>query len=461
MIQGRDDVHISNINSPKQVVLGGNTAAIKNLGNRLKEAGYRSTLLRVSMAFHSPIMRVIHDELEAYVASIQFQPPQIPVISNTTMAPYPSDPGEIRRILMAHLESTVYWMNNVQTLWNDYGARVFVEVGPGYTLSNLITDTLPESTCIQTCLPSAEGLTYKTALAQLFVQGHLKVHEEPRFVSLSASRKRPSFGKPVSVPLDPTTATMGKTSSATGEALDQQDLTERLIRIIMDATGFNRDEIQPDMDLRKDLSIRSSRLPIIMDAAERQFGITIELEDFIQVRTVKDIAQQIAEVISRQQGTGLQPATKAVDHGSVRDGILKPSEDGASLKRLVFSLVPMALPAAVPMELSPGESVLLLSPGSNDEIAGDAGDILRRDYGVDTIPLRFTQGKLGPGKEGRDILTDEGSVKVSERISGMASLAGMVITVPRNAGKVTRHGGCVAASPGVRLTPQGISRIAG
>ncbi len=191
MIQGRDDVHIGNINSPNQIVLSGNTEAVKDLGKRLKEMGYRATLLRVSMAFHSPIMKVIHDELEAYVASIPFHSPQIPVISNTTMAPYPSDPDEIRRILMAHLESTVHWMNNVQTLWNDYGVRLFVEVGPGETLSNLIADTLPESACIQTCLPSAEGLTYKTALAQLFVQGHLKVEGEPRFVSLSAFRKAP------------------------------------------------------------------------------------------------------------------------------------------------------------------------------------------------------------------------------------------------------------------------------
>ncbi len=55
------------------------------------------------------------------------------------------------------------------------------------------------------------------------------------------------------------------------------------------------------MDLRRDLSIRSSRLPIIMDAAERQFGITIELEDFIDVRTVKDIAQRISKD-NRQAG---------------------------------------------------------------------------------------------------------------------------------------------------------------
>ena len=105
------------------------------------------------------------------------------------MAPYPSDPGEIKRILMAHMESTVHWMNNVQTLWNSCGFRLVVEVGPGDILSSLIADTLPESLCLQTCLPTVESHTYQTALAQLFVHGHLKVRGEPRFVSLSASRK--------------------------------------------------------------------------------------------------------------------------------------------------------------------------------------------------------------------------------------------------------------------------------
>jgi malonyl CoA-acyl carrier protein transacylase len=138
MIQGRKDLYIGNINSPNQIVLSGGTEAVRDLGDRLRGMGYRATLLRVSMAFHSPIMNVIHDELDAYITSIQFHSPQIPVISNTTMAPYPSDPDEIKRILMAHLESTVHWMNNVQTLWNDYGIRHFVEVGPGETLSNLI-----------------------------------------------------------------------------------------------------------------------------------------------------------------------------------------------------------------------------------------------------------------------------------------------------------------------------------
>ena len=438
MVQGRDDVHISNINSPKQVVLSGRTEAIKIFGNSLKEMGYRATMLRVSMAFHSPIMRVIHDELEAFIASIAFHSPQIPVISNTTMEPYPSDPDDIRRILMAHLESTVHWMNNVQTLWHNYGVRLCVEVGPGDILSNLIADTFPEVACIQTCLPSVEGLTYKTALAQLFVQGHLKVRRGPRFVSLSAFRKTPTSGRNI---------LNGQASHAPAEmhghqepshqvnwhqAHGHQDHIEALIQIIMDTTGFNREEIQPDMDLRRDLSIRSSRLPIIMDAAERQFGIIIELEDFINVRTVRDIAQKISEIVARKAGKGcpsLPPDTKATGPGLVRDENLKPLQDEASLKRLVFKSVPLELSTSATIKLGQDEKVLCLSPDRNEEIAKNVRDIFRQDYGVDTIPMLFMKVN-DTGEEGHDIFTDEGSCKVSEKISVSESLAGMVITLP-------------------------------
>jgi malonyl CoA-acyl carrier protein transacylase len=424
MIHGRADVHIGNINAPNQVVLSGHTEAVKRLGERLKEMGYRFTLLRVSMAFHAPAMRVIHDELEAYVASLPFHAPRIPVISNTTRTPYPSDPDEIRRILMAHLESTVHWMANVQTLWNDYGIRLFVEVGPGDILSNLIADTLPESACIQTCLPPAEGLIHTTALAQLFAEGHLKVRGEPRFVFLPASRKAPT-----SLPSAPAISD-GQASPALAEAPARQDHMEALIRIIMEATGFNRDEIQPDMDLRRDLSIRSSRLPIIMDAAERHFGITIELEDFLQVRTVKDIAQRISAIVASQEGAGLRTAAQAAESGAARAEIPEPLQEEASLKRLIFNLAPVDLPASIPMELSPGESVLLLAPDMDDGTAKRAGDLLRRDYGVDTFSMPFMPERLGPGKEGHDILTAEGAARASERISRVASLVGMVITLP-------------------------------
>jgi malonyl CoA-acyl carrier protein transacylase len=531
MMRGQEHIYIGNINSPNQIILSGNTEVVKNLGRQLKEKGFRFTLLRVSMAFHSPIMRVIHEELDAFVATIPFHAPTIPVISNTTKAPYPSDSVEIRRILMAHLESTVHWKNNVQTLWDDYGIRHFVEVGPGDILTNLITDTLPDSACIQTCIPPAERLSYTTALAQLFVQGHLKVRREPRFVSISIARKAPASGRsagtvgaapakapglpdpiealiqiimdatgfnrdeiqpdmdlrrdlsirssrlpiimdaaehhfgitieledfiqvrtvrdiaqkiaeivarkqgtnpPSAAPAVPSAPAIadGQAVPAPAETPELPDSIEALIQIIMDATGFNRDEIQPEMDLRRDLSIRSSRLPIIMDAAERHFGITIELEEFIQVRTVKDIAQKISELVARKNGTSQQPAMKTAQSGVAQKETQKPLQDEASIKRLVFKSVLMERSAPAPIQLSRGESVLILSPGRDDEIAKNVGDLFRQVYGADTIPLQFLKAS-GAGQEGYDLLTDEGSRQVSQRMSSVASLAGMVLALPK------------------------------
>ena len=197
-------------------------------------------------------------------------------------------------------------------------------------------------------------------------------------------------------------------------------------------------------------------------AVEHHFGITIELQDFIHVRTVKDIAQKISEIVARQEGAGPRPATEAVDPGAVQDEILKPSEDEASLKRLVFSYVPLDLPASIPMKLEPGESVLLLSPGRDDPIAASAGDILRLDHGVDIFPMPFMQGSFGPGETGYDIRTAEGARGASDRIAGLTSLVGMVIILPQGrVGKFKKHGGCFAASQGALYPPENISPITG
>jgi len=273
------------------------------------------------------------------------------------------------------------------------------------------------------------GPTYTTALAQLFVQGHLKVEGDEVCFPLCIQKNSESYESLQHLCYEPPVPFRNRPCLPPVRRLSTKILWRGLIRIIMDATGFNREEIQPDMELRRDLSIRSSRLPIIMDAAERQFGITIELEDFIGVRTVKDIAERISMVIAREGGTGLQPAAKAYGPDPVRDGSLMPSEDEASLKRLVFNHATVESAASIPMELSPGESVLLLSPDRDDGIAGRAGTSSDWDYGVDTFPMLFMQGNIGPGVEGHDIRTDEGASRAVNRIAGLSPLAGVVIAL--------------------------------
>jgi len=58
------------------------------------------------------------------------------------------------------------------------------------------------------------------------------------------------------------------------------------------------------------------------------------------------------------------------------------------------------------------------------------GDLLRRDYGADTLWMPFMPDPKGRGEEGHDIMTAEGASRASERVSALASLAGMVITLP-------------------------------
>jgi len=166
-------------------------------------------------------------------------------------------------------------------------------------LSNLIADTLPEPLCLQTCCQTRR------------VRRTGPLWRSSSFTGISRFGENRGSSPPVIRPPDrPPAPPDRQAAPALAEAPERQDHLEAIIRIIMEATGFNRDEIQPDMDLRRDLSVRSSRLPIIMDAAERHFGITIELEDFIHVRTVRDIARKISVIVARQEGSGERLAVK-------------------------------------------------------------------------------------------------------------------------------------------------------
>jgi len=170
----RRNVHITNFNSPRQLVLGGGTDEVLALKAELEQEGYWNAQLRVSMAFHSPIMAVIREEMAEFLAGIELHPPQIPVISNTTRKPYPDDPEAIRKILLDHLENPVHWQQNVETLWHDHGVRTFVEVGPKNTLCNLIVDTFEAARCINTSLPENEAYAFRAASAQLYALGYVQ-----------------------------------------------------------------------------------------------------------------------------------------------------------------------------------------------------------------------------------------------------------------------------------------------
>lgn len=503
ILEETDNVFVTNINSPKQIVIGGATEESKSIASRLKEMGYRSTVLRVSMAFHSPIMRCIHDELKEFIDGVKFNSPEIPVVSNTTMRPFPHDTEEIKRIVMAHLESPVHWLQNVKTMWGEFGVRLFIEVGPREILTNMIQDTIEEAACVQTCLPSAESLMYRTALAQLYAKGvlhrdnvkeiggtlsrgtdEIQVQVQRPDCSISRSQKttskqdelnqviqneincfvletfgrfiKPSVLRKINSLKDsqfsesdldkllsefvqsrltktPALATyeeqqtpksITRVETVTTDATDSTDVdtTETIIGIIMEVTGYERDEIEPQMDLREDLAIRSSRLPVIMDSVESRFGIKIDLEDFMDVRTIKDLSERLDEVLSRKSSSTRQ--------SSSGDPVVKEPEishiQEESLKRLVFSENPILGNSYQPLELSPMDSIIIIGPSSSEDMCRNVGDVFRRDYGVNINHFYYGSNDSEVREDRVDLLSEQGIAKTMQALRSLESVAGLV-----------------------------------
>ena len=126
----------ANFNSSSQIVISGDLAGMEEGTELLEEAGARRVLpLKVSGAFHSPLMAPAADGLRAALESVEFSDPKVPVISNVTAEPVTS--GETaRELLVAQLTSPVRWAATIDTM-TAAGVDRFLELGPGSVLCGL------------------------------------------------------------------------------------------------------------------------------------------------------------------------------------------------------------------------------------------------------------------------------------------------------------------------------------
>lgn len=132
----------ANYNSPGQLVISGEKAAIAAACEALKEAGARKALpLAVGGAFHSPLMEAARIELARGIESVEFHSPICPVYQNVT-GKASSDPDIIRMNLLKQLTSPVLWKQSVEAMIKD-GALWFRELGPGKALQGMIKRIIP------------------------------------------------------------------------------------------------------------------------------------------------------------------------------------------------------------------------------------------------------------------------------------------------------------------------------
>ncbi|MEI8187162.1 MAG: ACP S-malonyltransferase [Chlorobiaceae bacterium] len=135
---GREGIiQAANFNSPGQVVLSGDIAAVKKSVELAPSKGARMAKeLVVSGAFHSPLMKPAEYELSAALDQIDIQPATIPVCMNAIARPVTSA-DEIRKNLILQLTSSVLWSQSIEAMVQ-CGITDFAEIGPQKVLQGLI-----------------------------------------------------------------------------------------------------------------------------------------------------------------------------------------------------------------------------------------------------------------------------------------------------------------------------------
>jgi [acyl-carrier-protein] S-malonyltransferase len=133
----------ANYNCPGQVVISGEREAVKSAAERAKAQGARCIPLRVSGAFHSPLMEPAAAEFRAVLEGAPVRDAGIPIVANAT-GEVVTTAAEIREALARQMISPVRWEQSVRRM-RALGAEAFVELGPGDVLSGLVRRTDAEA----------------------------------------------------------------------------------------------------------------------------------------------------------------------------------------------------------------------------------------------------------------------------------------------------------------------------
>jgi [acyl-carrier-protein] S-malonyltransferase len=126
----------ANINSPEQIVISGNTAAVERATKLAEERGAkRAKLLPVSAPFHCSLMKPAQDRLAVDLNALVFGMPGVPVVCNVDATIVNN--GASRDALVRQVTGSVKWVQSMQLLIA-HGVETFVEVGPGKVLCGLM-----------------------------------------------------------------------------------------------------------------------------------------------------------------------------------------------------------------------------------------------------------------------------------------------------------------------------------
>jgi [acyl-carrier-protein] S-malonyltransferase len=145
----------ANYNSPGQIVISGEESGVERAMAICKDEGAkRSMRLKVSGAFHSPLMESAEDGLRDALDEATFENPHFSVYANVN-AEAVIEAARAKELLLEQLTKAVCWTKEIQALAAKYPDALFVEMGPGSVLKNLVHKIAPDVKAM-TCGTAAE-----------------------------------------------------------------------------------------------------------------------------------------------------------------------------------------------------------------------------------------------------------------------------------------------------------------
>ena len=304
LLDGSDAV-VAGVNAPRRTVVAGAADAVAGVADRARARGWDVQPLRVSHAFHSPLVAAAADPLAEHLAAEELDAPRRRVSSTVLGRPLESG-DDLRGVLVRQVTAPVLFLDALRAVAGD--ADLWIEAGPGHALSALAAETLDAPVvALDACGPSLGGTLRAAAAAwTLGAPVRLEALYADRFVRPIDLARRPRFlANPCELaPVDGGTVAEPESAATAADASEMAESTGgggsalEIVRVLVaERTELPLASVLDDHRLLGDLHLNSITVGELVARAARRLGLAPPAAPTeYATATVAGVARALAEL---------------------------------------------------------------------------------------------------------------------------------------------------------------------